>query len=79
MKVKVDKDEYEQLLKRVKELEEDRDLDWKRFNALTENMQNYLENFFTKKCITVMIKRDKDLVEAEIRKKVMDNLFKEEQ
>lgn len=79
MKIKVDKDEYEQLLKRVKELEEDKYSDWKRIKDFTDNLQKYLENFFTKKCITVMLKRDKELVEAEVRKKVMDNLFKEEQ
>lgn len=79
MKVKVDKDEYEHLLKRVKELEEDRDSDWKRFRYMEDNMQKYLEDFFTQKCITVMIKRDKDLIEAEVRKRVTDNIFKEEQ
>lgn len=79
MKIKVDKDEYEQLLKRVKELEEDKYSDWKRIKDLTDNMQKYLEDFFKQKCISVMIKRDKDLVEAQVRKKVMDNLFKEEQ
>lgn len=79
MKVKVDKDEYEQLLKRVKELEEDRYSDWKRYKVLSDNMQKYLEDFFTQKCVTVMLKRDKDLIVAEVRKQVTDNLFKEEQ
>lgn len=29
------------------------------------------------KCMTVMVKRDKDMILAEVRKNAMDNLFKE--
>lgn len=78
MKIKVDKKEYEDLLKRVKELEEDRATDWKHFMRLEESLQKRMEDFFKHKCMTVVIKRDKDEIVAEVRKQAMDNLFKEE-
>lgn len=78
MKIKVDKKEYEDLLKRVKELEEDRASDWKRFMWLEKRLQEYMEDFFKHKCMTVILKRDKAEIVAEVRKQAMDNLFKEE-
>lgn len=79
MKIKVDKKEYEDLLKRVKYLEENRAEDWKRFMWLEKRLQEYMEDFFKHKCMTVVIRRDKNEVVAEVRKKVMDNLFEEEE
>lgn len=79
MKIKVDKKEYEDLLKRVKYLEENRSEDWKRFMWLEKRLQEYMEDFFEHKCMTVVIRRDKNEVVAEVRKKVMDNLFEEEE
>lgn len=79
MKVKVDKEEYESLLKRVKELEEDKELDYKHLIWLEDNLQKRMEDFFTHKCMTVTLKRDKDEIVAEVRKRVMENLFKEEE
>lgn len=77
MKIKVDKEEYERLLKRVEELEEYKEAEWERYRDLTDNMQRHLEDFFKGKCMTVMVKRDKGMIVAEVRKQVMDNLFKE--
>lgn len=78
MKIKVDKKEYEDLLKRVKYLEENRAEDWKRFMWLEEGLQKRMEDFFEYKCMTVILKRDKNEVVAEVRR-AMDNLFKEEE
>lgn len=77
MKIKVDKKEYEDLLTRVKVLEEDRAENWKRFMWLEKRLQEYMEDFFKHKCMTVVIRRDKNEVVAEVRR-AMDNLFKEE-
>lgn len=79
MKIKVDKKEYEDLLKRVKYLEENRAEDWKRFMWLEKRLQEYMKDFFKHKCMTVVIRRDRNEVVAEVRKKVMDNLFEEEE
>ena len=38
-----------------------------------------MEDFFEHKCMTVMVKRDKNMIEAEVRKNIIDNLFKEEE
>lgn len=77
MKIKVDKEEYERLLKRVEELEKYRAEEWERFGGLVNNLQRHMEDFFEHKCMTVMVKRDKDMILAEVRKNAMDNLFKE--
>ena len=79
MKVKVDKKEYEDLLKRVKNLEENREADIRHFLRLEGCMQKRMEDFFEHRCMTVMLKRDKDEIVAEVRKQAMDNLFKEEE
>ena len=79
MKIKVDKEEYERLLKRVAELERYRAEEWERFGGLVNNLQRRMEDFFEKKCMTVMVKRDRDMIVAEVRKNVMDNLFKEKE
>lgn len=78
MKIKVDKKKYENLLKRVERLEEDRADDWARFMWMEKRLQEYMEDFFKHKCMTVVIKRDKNEVVAEVRR-AMDNLFKEEE
>ena len=36
-----------------------------------------MEDYFKSQCISVMVKRDKDMVIGEVRKNAMDNLFKE--
>ena len=75
--IKIGKKEYESLLKRVEELEKYRKAEEERFGWLTNNMQRFMEDFFEKKCMTVIVKRDKDMILAEVRKNVMDNMFKE--
>lgn len=79
MKVKVDKKEYERLLKRVEELEEYRETEHERFMWLVNNMERQMEDFFEHKCMTVMVKRDRGMIMAELRKNVMDSLFKEKE
>lgn len=77
MEIKVDKEEYERLLKRVEELEKYRAEEWVRFGELVNNLQRRMEDFFEHKCMVVMVKRDKNMIMAEVRKNIMDNLFKE--
>lgn len=42
-------------------------------------LQQRMEDFFKYSCMTVMLKRDKAEIVAEVRKQAMDNLFKEEE
>lgn len=79
MRIKVDKEEYERLLKRVEWLEEYRKTEEERYRHVTYYLQSYLEDFFEHKCMTVMVKRDRDMIAAEVRKNMMENLFKDEQ
>ena len=66
------------LLNRVKELEEYRDGNYNCYARIMNNLEKYMEDFFEHKCMTVMVKRDRDMISAEVRKNIMDNLFKEE-
>lgn len=77
MKIKVDKDEYEQLLARVEHLEQDDANSWKRFRDLEYRLRQYVDSYFERKCQMVMIKRDKDQIIAELRKQAIDNIFKD--
>lgn len=79
MKIKVDKKEYEDLLRRVKKLEEDRDFYKKYLIRVYNGLEERMEDFFKHKCMTVILKRDKNEIVAEIRKQAMDNLFKEDE
>lgn len=79
MKIKVDKEEYESLLRRVKELEEDRIFCKKYLIGMYNGLEERMENFFKYKCMTVVLKRDKAEIVAEIRKKAIDNLFNEKE
>ena len=79
MKIKVDKKEYEDLLERVKKLEEDRDFCKKYLIGVYKGLEERMEDFFKYKCMTVMLRRDKNEIVAEIRKRAMDNLFKEDE
>lgn len=78
MKIKVDKEEYKSLLKRVEELEEYRETSEERYRHVKNYLQRYLEDFFKHKCTVTMVKRDRNMIAAEIRKNIMDNLFKKE-
>lgn len=77
MKVKVDKKEYEDLLKRVETLEKGREKDWERLMQVDAGLEQRMEDFFKYSCMTVMLKRDKNEIIAEVREQAMDNLFKE--
>lgn len=81
MKIKVDKKEYERLLERVDYLEErlvrDRDSIYNNWKWTREYLYKMMEDYFKSQCISVMVKRDKDMVIGEVRKNAMDNLFKE--
>ena len=79
MKIKVDKEKYENLLNRVKELEEYRNTEEERYRHVTYYLQSYLEDFFKHKCMTIIVKRNRDMIATEIRKNMMDNLFKEKE
>lgn len=79
MKIKVDKKEYEYLLKRVKRLEEGRDFDSRYLSQAYKCLEERIEDFFNYKCKVIMLKRDKNEIVAEVRKQAMDNLFKEDE
>lgn len=82
MKIKVDKEEYEGLLERVRILERKNIEDWEcmRSNWLwtRETLYKMMEDYFKTQCMSVIIKRDKKKIIAEVRKQAMDNLFEEE-
>lgn len=82
MKIKVDKEEYERLLEKVNYLEErlnrDRESMFENWRWTREYLYKMMEDYFKSQCISVMVKRDKDMVVGEVRKNAMDNLFKEE-
>lgn len=79
MKIKVDRKEYEDLLRRVEKLEEDRDFYKKYLIRVYNGLEERMEDFFKHKCMTVMLKRDKNEVVAEVRRVIEHNLFKEEE
>ena len=83
MKIKVNKKEYEQLLARVEQLERDNANSWEKFfdaeRKLRQEFRDSLESYFTNKCQVVMVKRDKDEIVAELRKRAMDNIFREQE
>ncbi len=83
MKIKVNKKEYEQLLARVEQLEQDNVNSWKKFSdaelRLRQEFRDSVESYFTDRCRVVMMKRDKDKIIAELRSQAMDNIFKKQE
>ncbi len=81
MKIKVDKEQYEHLLKKVGYLEErlnrDRESMFENWRWTRECLYKMMEDYFKSQCISVMVKRDKEKIIGEVRKNAMDNLFKE--
>ena len=81
MKIKVDKKEYEELLERVKKLEqENSDISIELIDTarrLRQQFRDSIESYFVNKCQVVMMKRDKDEIVAELRSRAMSNIFKE--
>lgn len=64
MKIKVDKEEYERLLEKVDYLEErlnrDRESMFENWRWTRETLEEMMELYFKHKCMTVMLKRDKE-------------------
>lgn len=83
MKIKVDKEQYERLLEKVDYLEEEisrtRDGMFNNWRWSREALYDMMEHYFKSKCVSVMVKRDKDQIIGEVRRHAMDNLFKEEE
>ena len=83
MKIKVDKEQYERLLEKIDYLEErlnhDRESMFENWRWTRESLYKMMEDYFKSQCISVMVKRDKDQIIGEVRRKAMDNLFKEEE
>lgn len=83
MKIKVDKEEYERLLEKVDYLEgrlnHDREHMIENWLLNKEGLYKMMEEYFKTQCMSVIVKRDKDMIIGEVRKNVMDNLFKEEE
>lgn len=77
MKIKVDRKEYEELLERVEELEEQVKTSREYADHLLKTMREQLGKFFEQKCQVVMVKRDKEMLVAELRAQAMNNIFKE--
>lgn len=81
MKIKVDKEEYERLLEKVNDLEDrlnrEHESMFENWRWTREYLYKMMEDYFKTQCISVMVKRDKDMVIGEVRKNAMDNLFKE--
>ena len=82
MKIKVDKEEYERLLQRVEKLEDDVEHTceymFKNWSWTKEELFKMMEDYFSRKCMTVVMKRERHEIVAEVRKRMMDNIFKEE-
>lgn len=80
MKIKVDKEEHEFLLKRVDDLEkkinELREHMFENWRWTRESLYKMMEDYFKSQCISVMVKRDKDMIVGEVKKQAIDNLFK---
>lgn len=79
MKIKVDENEWEELKKRVKSLESSHSFDREYYLYLREHLEELMEDFFRNKVHTYMVKRDKDMIIAELKSKAIDNIFKEEE
>lgn len=78
MKIKVDENEWKELKERVEYLESSNSLDTQYHIYLRDHLQDMMEDFFRNKVQTYMVKRDKDMIIAELKSKAIDNIFKEE-
>lgn len=79
MKIKVDENEWEELKKRVEYLESSNSFDTQYHIYLRDHLQDMMEDFFRNKVQTYMVKRDKDMIIAELKSQAIDNIFKEEE
>lgn len=82
MKIKVDKEEYTELLERVAALEkktaEDREHIFENWRWTRDSLYKMMEEYFRHKCITAIVKRDKEQIIGELKTQALDNMFKEE-
>ena len=80
MRIKVDKKEYELLLERVKALEgkiQDENFSlFENWKFTRETLYDMMKSYFETQCITTIVKRDKEQIIGELKKRTMDNLFK---
>ena len=79
MKIKVDEDEWKELKERVESLEASHSFDREYHIYLRDHLQEMMEDFFRDKVQTYMVKRDKDMIIAELKSQAIDNIFKEEE
>lgn len=79
MKIKVDENEWEELKKRVESIESSHSFDREYHIYLRDHLQEMMEDFFRDKVQAYMVKRDKDMIIAELKSKAIDNLFKEKE
>lgn len=78
MKIKVDKNEYEHLLERVAYLERDKYHTTSFEREITIRLYDAMDDYFKQKAQVILIKRDKEEIIGEIRKRALDNIFREE-
>ena len=83
MKIKVDKKEYEDLLKRVEALEKAVDDEtgyiFENWKITRDGLYSMMRDFFETQCIVTLVKRNREEIIGEVKKRVMDNIFKEEE
>lgn len=77
MKIKVDKEEYENLLEKVDYLEKSLNCERECLVWTREHLYEMIEEYFKTKCMTVIMERDKNRIVAEVRKQAINNLFKD--
>lgn len=77
MKIKVDKDEYEQLKKGFSILKRNYTYLVDRVEYINKNLDDRIATFLQNKTHTYMVERDKDMIVAEVRENIMKNIFKE--
>lgn len=82
MKIKVDKYEYQALLETVKRLEEKiREEDftlYENWKWTRETLYDLMESYFKTRCITTIVKRDRDMIVGCVKANAIENIFKEE-
>lgn len=82
MKIKVDKEEYEYLVERVKRLEEAVDgrtgQIFDNWTWTREMLYKMMEDYFKHSAEVILVHRDKEKIIGELKGVAMDNIFKEE-
>lgn len=83
-KIKVDRHEYESLLRRVEELEDEvencrlsKEFIFKNWRFTNDKLYEMMEKYFNEKVQTVIVARDRERIIAELRTMAMNNIFDE--